>query len=237
MTENEFIKECEKINISLTKEQLIKFKTYYNLLKEWNEKFNLTAITGEKEVYLKHFYDSLCLSKIEKLNNKEICDFGTGAGFPGIPLAIIYSNSLFTLIESNGKKVKFLMEVVNKIDLKNVKIINERVENIVKTYNENFDIVTCRAVSNINIILELSSRLIKINGIFAPLKSNIELETNSKTNELIDNLGFKYIETIKYNLPSENSLRTIPIYIKKKETNNKYPRNYSVILKESKKID
>lgn len=237
MTENEFIKECEKINILLTSEQLNKFKTYYNLLKEWNEKFNLTAITEEKEVYLKHFYDSLCLSKIEKLNNKEICDFGTGAGFPGVPLAIVYNDSSFILVESNGKKVKFLTEVINKLDLKNIKIINERVENIVKTYNEKFDIVTCRAVSNINIILELSSRLIRINGIFAPLKSNIELETNNMTNELINKLGFECIKIIKYNLPSENSLRTIPIYIKKRETDKKYPRSYNVILKESKKIN
>lgn len=237
MTENEFIKECEKINILLTSEQLNKFKTYYNLLKEWNEKFNLTAITEEKEVYLKHFYDSLCLNKIEKLNNKEICDFGTGAGFPGVPLAIVYNDSSFTLVESNGKKVKFLTEVIDKLDLKNIKIINERVENIVKTYNEKFDIVTCRAVSNINIILELSSRLIKINGIFAPLKSNIELETNNMTNELINKLGFECIKIIKYNLPSENSLRTILIYIKKRETDKKYPRSYNVILKESKKIN
>lgn len=237
MTENEFIKECEKINILLTSEQLNKFKTYYNLLKEWNEKFNLTAITEEKRVYLKHFYDSLCLSKIEKLNYKEICDFGTGAGFPGVPLAIVYNDSSFTLVESNGKKVKFLTEVINKLDLKNIKIINERVENIVKTYNEKFDIVTCRAVSNINIILELSSRLIKINGIFAPLKSNIELETNDMTNKLINKLGFECIKIIKYNLPSENSLRTIPIYIKKRETDKKYPRSYNVILKESKKIN
>lgn len=238
MTKEEFILYCDKLNIKISEELYNKFFTYFEMLVEWNNKFNMTTILEEKDVFLLHFYDSLCLSKVVNLNKEvSICDFGTGAGFPGVPLAIVYNDSSFTLVESNGKKVKFLTEVINKLDLKNIKIINERVENIVKTYNEKFDIVTCRAVSNINIILELSSRLIKINGIFAPLKSNIELETNHMTNELINRLGFEYIKIIKYNLPNENSLRTIPIYIKKRETDKKYPRSYNVILKESKKIN
>lgn len=231
MTENEFIEECKKIHIELTEENLFKLKEYSNLLIEWNKKFNLTSIIEPKQIYLKHFYDSLCLIKIGNLSNKRICDFGTGAGFPGIVIAIIFNDSDITLIESNGKKVKFLEEVKRSLDLKNVKIIKDRVEEYSKKNKELFDIVTCRAVSNINIVLELCCQLVKINGIFAPLKSNIEELEN--TDGIIKKLGFRLENIINYYLPIENSTRNIPIYKKITNTNIKYPRNYNIILKEN----
>ena len=231
MSEQEFIEECKKIGIILNEKQVEKFKLYKDLLIEWNKKFNLTRIIEEKDIYLKHFYDSILLSKYCELNNKTICDFGTGAGFPGIVLAIIFNNSSFTLLESNGKKVLFLNEVKNRLNLNNIEIINDRVEKYAKNNREKYDIVTCRAVSNLNIILELSVALLKINSYFVPMKASIEDEINSSRNTE-NKLGYKLINKYDYLLPIEESKRTILIYKKIKKTDSKYPRNYNLIKKQ-----
>ena len=233
MTKEEFIEYCKKLGINLSIKNINDLEEYKNLLIEWNKKFNLTTIIEEKDIYLKHFYDSLCLVKATNLDNKTICDFGTGAGFPGMVIAIIFNNSKITLIESNNKKVSFLEAVKNKLNLNNVEILNKRVEDYGKNNREIFDIVTCRAVSNLNIILELSSSLLKINGEFIPLKSNV-LEELSLVNNL-ENLSYKLENKIDYELPIENSKRTLLIFKKFKITDNKYPRNYNVILKQYKK--
>lgn len=234
MNKEEFIENCSKLGINITTKNLNDLEIYKDLLIEWNKKFNLTTITEDKDIYLKHFYDSLCLIKASNLNNKKICDFGTGAGFPGMVLAIIFENSNFTLIESNNKKITFLEEVKNKLKLKNVEIINTRVEDYGKNNRELFDIVTCRAVSNLNIILELSSALLKINGKFIPMKSNVleELKTSEKN---LDKLSYKLDNQIDYELPIENSKRTLLVLKKYKSTDLKYPRNYNIIKKESMK--
>ena len=231
MTKEEFIKYCSILGINLTTKNLNDLEEYKNLLIEWNQKFNLTTIIEEKDIYLKHFYDSLCLVKTTNLNNKKICDFGTGAGFPGMVLAIIFDNSSFTLIESNNKKVTFLEAVKNKLNLKNVEIINTRVEDYGKNNRELFDIVTCRAVSNLNIILELSSSLLKINGEFIPMKANA-LEELKSAEKNIDKLSYKLDSQIDYELPIENSKRTLLVFKKYKSTDLKYPRNYNIIKKE-----
>ncbi len=212
MTKEEFIEYCKKLGINLSIKNINDLEEYKNLLIEWNKKFNLTTIIEEKDIYLKHFYDSLCLVKATNLDNKTICDFGTGAGFPGMVIAIIFNNSKITLIESNNKKVSFLEEVKNKLNLNNVEILNKRVEDYGKNNREIFDIVTCRAVSNLNIILELSSSLLKINGEFIPLKSNV-LEELSLVNNL-ENLSYKLENKIDYELPIENSKRTLLIFKK-----------------------
>ena len=230
MNREDFIIECKKIGLELSNDILNKIDLYKDLLIEWNNKFNLTTIIEEKDIYLKHFYDSLCIVKSYNFNNKSICDFGTGAGFPGMVLAIIFSNSKITLLESNNKKVLFLEEVKKVLKLDNVTIINQRAEDYGKNNRELFDIVTCRAVSNLNIILELSISLLKINGLFIPMKSNVDIEFN----ESIDKaklLGYKYINKIEYILPIENSNRTLLIYEKIKKTYMKYPRNYNLIKK------
>ena len=232
MTKEDFIKYCSILGINLTTKNLSDLEEYKNLLIEWNKKFNLTTIIEEKDIYLKHFYDSLCLVKTTNLNNKKICDFGTGAGFPGMVLAIIFDNSNFTLIESNNKKVTFLEEVKNKLNLKNVEIINTRVEDYGKNNRELFDIVTCRAVSNLNIILELSSSLLKINGEFIPMKANA-LEELKSAEKNIDKLSYKLDSQIDYELPIENSKRTLLVFKKYKSTDLKYPRYYNIIKKES----
>lgn len=230
MTKNEFIIECEKLGIKINEHQIQGLITYKNLLLEWNTKFNLTSIVKEEEIYLKHFYDSLCLIKAVKLIDKtKLCDFGTGAGFPGIVLAIVFNNIFVDLIESNGKKAKFLNIVKETLKLENVKIIQDRIESYAKDNRELYDIVTCRAVSNLGIISELAVSTIKINGVFVPLKSNIDDEL-FRYNKEICKLGYKLEEVVEYSLPIENSRRTIPILKKVKQTEFKYPRNYNLII-------
>lgn len=232
MNKEKFVEECKKIKIILSDDKLTKLDYYKELLVEWNEKFNLTTIIEDKGIYLKHFYDSLCLIKAADLNNKKICDFGTGAGFPGMVIAIVFSSSKVTLIESNSKKIIFLNEVKNKLKLDNVEIINDRVELFARKNRELFDIVTCRAVSSLDIILELSIAMLKINGLFLPLKANVEEELNKSKNK-IDVLGYSFERKIDYLLPCEESNRSIIIFKKIKETNIKYPREYKIIKKES----
>ena len=231
MNKEEFTNECNKIGINITEDKLKKIDRYKELLIEWNSKFNLTTIIEEKDIYLKHFYDSLCLAIITDLNNKEICDFGTGAGFPGLVLAIVFDNSKYTLLESNGKKVTFLNEVKKELDLDNVTIINDRVENYGKNNRELFDIVTCRAVSNLNIILELSVSLLKVDGLFIPMKSNVDEELEN-SNKKANILGYNLLEKKEYELPYENAKRTLLMYKKIKKTDSKYPRNYNLIKKQ-----
>ncbi len=231
MTKEKFIIECKKLGIIINDEIIQKLELYRNELVSWNDKFNLTTILDEEEVYLKHFYDSLCLVKATDLDNKSICDFGTGAGFPGMVIAILFSNSKITLIESNSKKTTFLENIKEKLNLKNVTIINDRTEEYGKNNRELFDIVTCRAVSNLKIILELSISLLKVNGLFIPLKSNVEDEFNESL-EKSKKLGYEYINKIEYLLPKENSKRTILVYKKITKTDLKYPRNYNLIKKD-----
>ncbi len=231
MNKEEFKLECSKIGINITDEIFNKFEMYKDLLIEWNNKFNLTTIIKEEDIYLKHFFDSLYITKFHDFNNKKICDFGTGAGFPGMVLAILFNNSNFTLLESNNKKVLFLNEVKNRLKLDNVTIINERAEIYGKTNREIFDIVTCRAVSNLSIILELAISMLKVNGLFIPMKSNIE-EEFEKSKKNLNSLGYRFINLEEYYLPIENSKRTILIYEKIKKTDLKYPRNYNIIKKQ-----
>lgn len=230
MNKELFIKECKKIGLDINDEIINKLDLYQKELVKWNSKFNLTTILEKEEVYLKHFYDSLCLNKIVNLSNKSICDFGTGAGFPGMVVAILFNNSKITLIESNSKKVLFLENIKEKLKLKNVTIINDRTEEYGKNHRELFDIVTCRAVSNLKIILELAISLLKVGGLFVPLKSNVEEEFNDSIKKSKE-LGYEFIKKEEYNLPIENSKRTILIYKKIKETEKKYPRNYNMIVK------
>ena len=235
MTKEEFIKYLNELNIYINEDIYNKLDTYYELLIEWNNKFNLTSIIEKKDVFLLHFYDSICLTKIGNLNEyNSLCDFGTGAGFPGLVIAILFSNLNVTLIESNNKKCIFLNEVKNKLNLNNVTIINDRMENYSKNNKEVFDLITCRAVTSLPIILELSIPSLKINGLLVPLKSNIDDEIN-KYKYLEKELNIKLIKKLDYSLPINNAIRSIPIYKKIDKTNNKYPRNYNQIIKDYKK--
>ena len=137
MTNEEFIKELEKLNVTLTEHQLKQLESYYKLLIEWNQKINLTRITEKKDVYLKHFYDSITISKIINLDNQTLCDIGTGAGFPGMVLKIIFPNLKVTLVDATLKKCHFLEMVIKELGLKEIEVINNRAEEYAKTTREN----------------------------------------------------------------------------------------------------
>ena len=231
MTKEEFILECKNINIDITDELYNKLDRYKELLIEWNKKFNLTTIIEEKDIYLKHFFDSLYLSTECNFDNKKICDIGTGAGFPGMVLAIVFDNGNFTLMESNNKKILFLEAVKSELNLENVNVISARAEDYGKKNRKIFDVITCRAVSALNIILELSTSMLKVNGLFIPMKSSVEEELKNAKNN-IDKLSYKLIKEVSYELPIENSKRTILVFEKYKSTDSKYPRNYNVIKKQ-----
>ena len=234
MNKDEFINYIKELNIDVSDEILDKLDNYFKLIVEWNNKFNLTTILEEKSVYLKHFYDSICIVKSNLIdnNNIKLCDFGTGAGFPGVVIKIFYPNIKVTLIESNNKKCTFLNEVIKELDLKNIEVINTRMELYSKNNRETFDIVTCRAVSHLRIISELAIPLLKVNGYFLPLKSNIEEEIK-ESNKILNDLNSKIEDIISYELPIENSKRNIILIKKLKETNSKYPREYNKIIKNS----
>lgn len=230
MTKEEFIKELQKINVISNEETLTKLNEYYNILKEENQKYNLTRITEKEEVYLKHFFDSLTTTKIINITNQNICDLGSGAGFPGLVLAIFFPQAQLTLIESNGKKCHFLNLVKDKLQLENVNIINTRIEEYAKEHRELFDIVTARAVAPLKHLLEYGIPLVKVNGYFIAMKSNVEKEETNIKNYLTK-LNILEKQRIIFTLPYEESLRTLIKYKKEKETNKKYPRKYNEILK------
>lgn len=226
-----FIKEVEKLNISVTKENLASLAKYKDLLVEYNKKFNLTAIKSDEEIYLKHFYDSLTLIKAYSLNgNLKLLDIGTGAGFPGIVLKIFYPDLELTLLDSNHKKIAFLEVVIKELNLKNVTCINSRAENLPKTYREYFDIVTSRAVAHLRILLELSIPYLKVGGKLIAMKGLSEEEIKESA-KILEKLDSTIVDAIKFNLPIEGSNRSLVIVQKNKKTNEIYPRSYDKIVK------
>lgn len=220
------------IDIEITKSQVEKFYIYMIQLLEWNKKINLTAIEDQDEIILKHFIDSLTIERYIK-NAKSIIDIGTGAGFPGIPIAIINNNINITLLDSLNKRIKFLNNIIQKLELNNVIAIHGRAEDIAKLeeYREKFDIVTSRAVAPFNILLEYMLPFNKVNGNSISMKgSNIEeIENSSKA---LNELGGKIESIEKINLPNTEVQRNIIIIEKIKKTPNKYPRKAGVPKKE-----
>ena len=231
MKENEFITELAKINITLTKEQLTSLTIYKNMLQEANQKFNLTTITTDEEIYLKHFYDSLTLIKAYDLTkNLNLLDFGTGAGFPGLVLKIVFPNLNVTLVDSNNKKISFLNEVIAKLSLTNITTLSTRIESLPNNYSEYFDIVTSRAVAPLNILLELASKYLKIGGYFIPLKSNYTQELDNSKNAL-KILNYVLIDIIEFDLPNSPHHRSLLKFKKIAPTPDAYPRLYDKIKK------
>lgn len=229
MKKEEFYTLLEKHNIILTDNQKKQFCKYAFMVQETNKVMNLTSITEEEEMYEKHFYDSLLFSFGEDLNGLNILDVGSGAGFPGVPLAITYPNIKITLLEPIGKRASFLEKVKKELKLDNVSVVCERCEDYSKKHQEEFDIVTARAVSRLNILLEISSQIIKVGGKFIALKGKIAEEEIIESKKAMEILNYK-IEKIKEEvLPSEDSKRSNIFCIKTKRVISKYPRNYSQI--------
>lgn len=229
MNKELFLEELKKLGILLTPKQEQDLDTYYKLLISYNNNVNLTAITKEEDVYLKHFYDSLTLFKgIDLKENLKICDLGTGAGFPGLVLKIVFPNLSITLVDSLEKRIKFLDLVIKELELKNIKTVHSRIEEFKEI--EAFDVVVSRAVAKINILLELGCRIPKVNGLFVFMKGNVLEELKSAKNAL-KVLNYSLEKIINFKLPIEESERNIVILKHTSPTSNKYPRQFSIIKK------
>ena len=231
MNVEEFIRECNKLNISLDDKILSNLNTYKDYLKEYNSHTNLTTITEDEDIYLKHFYDSLTIIKAIDLNSiNSLIDVGTGAGFPGMVLKIVFPHLNVTLIDSNNKKTTFLSNLKEKLNLDNLNIINERSEDYAHKHIDEYDVVTSRAVANLRVLTELCLPMVKVGGKFIPLKATVDEEIK-EANNIINILNGKLNNIITFNLPKEESLRNILVIDKLDKTPKGYPRNYGKIKK------
>ena len=202
--------------IELNEKTVERFKKYASLLKEWNEKMNLTAITDEPEIVEKHFYDCLLPTDHDLLDDKLICDLGTGAGFPGMVWAIAYPKCVVTLVDATGKKCMFLNEVIKELNLTNAFVVNSRGEDL--DMREHFDIVTARAVAPLNILLEVCVPLIKEKGLMIAMKGAKGKEELADAKKAIQKLYLKVININEQALPNDEGVRYNIILKKEKSS-------------------
>ncbi len=203
MTEELFVEECKKLGITPTSNQLNKLSKLYDYMIEYNKNVNLTRITDKKDVYLKHYYDSLTIIKAVDLNNvKTLCDVGTGAGFPGIILKIFFPNIKITLVDSLNKRIIYLNKVIELLDLRGIEAIHSRAEDIKNTY----DLVVSRAVARIDKLIEMCSHIGK--------KTLIAMKAHFEEEEKFITANYQY-ELKRFKLPIEDSERTLVVVYKK----------------------
>jgi 16S rRNA (guanine527-N7)-methyltransferase len=230
MNLNRFIDELKILGIEINDTQLNQLERYFELLVEYNKVMNLTGITEKEEVYLKHFYDSLTIVKAIDLNTIDtLCDVGTGAGFPGMVLKILFPKLKITLIDSLNKRINFLQNVIDEIGLKDIEAIHYRIEEYALTNRDKFDVVTARAVANTSMLLEYSIPMVKVGGYFIPMKAKMDNEPDFSNAAKI--LNCKLVDKVEFELPIEESKRTILKFYKEKTTNTKYPRKYAEMKK------
>ena len=231
MNKETFISEVKNLGYELTSKQIEQFEIYADFLLEYNSHTNLTAIKEKDQVYLKHFFDSITIIKsydFKSVNN--LIDIGTGAGFPGMVIKILYPEIEVTLLDSNNKKINFLKELSTKLNLEKINFCHERAEEYCIKNREIFDVVTARAVSNMTLLTEICMPFVKKEGYFIPLKgSNTEELTEAEY--AIEILGGKIEKIINFQLPYEESGRNILKIKKVKETPVQYPRRYDKIMK------
>lgn len=225
MTISDFINELSKIGIELDDKKLSDLERYFELLVEWNLKMNLTGITKKEDVYLKHFYDSLTLIKAIDLNKiSTLCDIGTGAGFPGLVIKIVFPEIKVTLVDSLNKRINFLNEVIKELNLANIETISSRIEEYGIKNREIYDVVVARAVASLPVLLEYAIPLVKVDGYFISMKS-----TSDEVNDLKDvykKLNIVLDDVITFLLPFENSNRALIKFKKESITNKVFPRKY-----------
>jgi len=237
MKKEDFIVKMQEksrnLGVRFSVEQIEQFFEYMNLLIEWNEKMNLTAITDPEEIILKHFIDSITILK-ELEDGSKVVDVGTGAGFPGIPLSIMNPTLKITLVDSLNKRLIFLQEVVNKLQLKNIEIVHARAEEFGqnKKYRESFDVATSRAVANLSTLSEYLIPLVKVNGKAISMKASEAQEEINEAKKAIEVLGGKIEKIEEFNLPQSDIGRTVIIIKKEKQTQAKYPRKPGTPSKE-----
>ncbi|KMK95611.1 16S rRNA (guanine(527)-N(7))-methyltransferase RsmG [Rossellomorea marisflavi] len=227
MNINEFQAGLEEKGISLSSEQLAQFEKYHELLVEWNEKMNLTAITDKEEVYLKHFYDSISAAFYVDFNSiTSLCDVGAGAGFPSIPIKICFPHLHVSIVDSLNKRITFLNHLADQLGLENTHFHHDRAETFGKNkdHRESYDMVTARAVARMSVLSELCLPLVKKGGYFVAMKAASVNDEMDKAKKAITTLGGKTEQVDSFLLPEENSERTIVQIKKVKDTPNKYPR-------------
>ena len=222
-----FYSLLDQQNINLTDQQKFQFERYFELLVEWNQKINLTAITEKEEVYLKHFYDSIAPILQGLIENQEIklLDIGAGAGFPSLPMKILYPQLDVTIIDSLNKRINFLQLLAEELDLEGVHFYHGRAEDFAqdKHFRAQFDIVTARAVARMQVLSELTIPYLKVGGKLLALKASNAPEELTEAKNALNLLFSKVEDNISYTLPNGDP-RYITIVEKKKETPNKYPR-------------
>ena len=208
MTIEEFIKEVEALGLKVTEEKLEQLNIIYNTLVETNKTMNLTRITEKEDVYLKHFYDSITLAKVYDLTKvNTLCDIGTGAGFPGLVLKIFYPNLEITLVDSLLKRVKYLNNLIDKLNLQGIKAYHNRAEDIIKE-NKKFDIVTARAVASLPKLLLWTMPLVNKNGSFLAMKGNVEEELEL-SKDIMKKHNWYVNKKESFTLPTKEDVRTI----------------------------
>ncbi len=230
-----FDKKLALLGIQLTEKQKQQFDKFYELLVEWNKVMNLTGITEYEEVNEKHFVDSVALVKAVSLNEKQnLIDVGTGAGFPGIPLKIVFPHLKVTLLDSLNKRIKFLDTVIEELGLEHIETIHGRAEDFAKQadYREQYDICVSRAVANLATLSEYCIPYVKIGGLFIPYKSGEIEEELSHSEKAITILGGKLDQVIKFELPGSEIGRSFVKIEKIKSTAKKYPRKAGLPSKE-----
>lgn len=233
------INNCKKWNIVLTEKQIKQFDQYYDLLVEWNSFMNLTAITEFDEVCQKHFLDSLSIVKAYpehyfEENTFQFIDIGTGAGFPSIPIKIVFPNLKFTLVDSLNKRIKFLNEVIDQLQLSDCTAVHGRAEDLAKnsSYREQYDFCVSRAVANLSTLCEYCMPYVKVGGRFVSYKSEKITEEALNAKHAISVLGGKFERQVEFTLPDSDIYRNIYIIKKEKITSKKYPRKAGLPSKE-----
>ena len=231
--EKSFKEKLSEKSPELTLKMQKQFEEYMNLLLEWNEKINLTAITEEDDMILKHFVDSLTISKYIE-DGKTLVDVGTGAGFPGVPIKIARENVKVTLVDSLNKRLLFLQDVIEKLELKQIETLHFRAEEFGqnKKYRESFDIATSRAVANLSTLVEYLLPLVKVGGICICMKGSEVQEELEASKKAIQILGGKIVNVEEFTLPESDIKRNIVIIKKISKTPNKYPRKPGTPSKE-----
>ncbi|MCM3570734.1 16S rRNA (guanine(527)-N(7))-methyltransferase RsmG [Neobacillus mesonae] len=227
MNIEQFSESMRENGIILTEKQLEQFEKYYVTLVDWNEKMNLTAITEKEDVYLKHFYDSLTAAIYYDFTKPfRLCDVGAGAGFPSIPLKIVFPNIEVTIVDSLNKRISFLNHLSDVLGLENVQFIHDRAETfgVNPKYRESYDVVTARAVARMSVLSELCLPLVKVGGHFIALKAANAADELNTGKKAIATLGGKLESMSTFTLPMEESERNILIIKKEKQTPKKYPR-------------
>lgn len=235
MNPEQFAETLQEKGIVLSDRQLEQFAIYFQSLVEWNEKVNLTALTSEADVYLKHFYDSISAAFYYDFNQaRHVCDVGAGAGFPSIPLKICFPRLHITIVDSLKKRIGFLNHLATQLNIENVSFYHSRAEDFGRDaiYRESFDIVMSRAVARMSVLSELCLPLCKKNGVFIAMKGAQANEELTSADKAIKVLGGEMEAIRTFSLPQENSERSIIMINKKKNTPKKYPRKAGTPNKE-----